>query len=422
MKFKKTLPSILSVGVLLSAIFTVSILSNGEDKALGIDRDQDSSQVTSVNGQERPNNFLSENNGEMRAVWIPYIDLKLSSEFSEEKFKENYKNILGRVINTKLNTVIVQVRPFSDALYPSKIFPWSHILTGIQGKDPGFDPLKFMIEEAHSKGLKFHAWVVPMRIKNGSIPKDFSDTNPYIKLKKDNPELYRKYIIESDEITCYDPKYTEVRQIIIDGVKEIVENYEVDGISFDDYFYPEDNLWVDRKDYRDQKISQGSEISESSIREHKESVNLLISGVYQAIKSIKKDVVFGVCPQGNFENSRKAGADIDTWAKNEGYVDYLCPEIYTNSTNPVLPFERAVSDWRQLITCSKIKFYVGLGLYKTGTDKYDNGTWLKSDSIIMEQIKYARENGCNGFALYSSVYLDKDETHKEVVNTVKIIN
>lgn len=423
MNFKKILSSVLSLGALALTVCTVSVLGNEKNNTSEVNEVISDSQIVKENRQSDIGGSQEDDSKEMRAVWIPYMDLKVDDGlFSEEKFKQNYKNILTRATNTKLNTVIVQVRPFSDALYPSQIFPWSHILTGVQGKDPGFDTLKFMIGETHSRGLKFHAWVVPMRIKYGSTPKEFSDMNPYINWKNDNTGRYNKYIIEADNIIYYDPQYPEVREMIIDGVKEIVQNYDIDGVSFDDYFYPADNLWVDRKNYKDQNTSNDNEISEDIIKDRKNNINLLISSVYKAVKSIKRDVIFGICPQGNFENSRRAGVDIDTWAKNEGYVDYLCPEIYTNSTNPILPFEKAVSDWRQLITCDKVKFYVGLGLYKTGTDKYDSGTWLKSDSIIMEQIKHCRKNRCDGFALYSSVYLDKDETRKEVINAVKIID
>jgi Uncharacterized protein conserved in bacteria len=413
----KIFPAIFSVLMLVVTVFTASILTKNKDKPQRVENYEtlnDAHEALSENIDTPKNNEPQSENKELRAVWVPFMDLCIKN-FSEENFKNHYKEILDKAEKLKLNTVFVQVRPFSDALYPSVIFPWSHILTGEQGKNPGFDPLKFMLEETHAKGIKFHAWVAPMRIRLAHFPKDLSETNPCVKWERDNPDKFKKYVVKSKEYEYYDPQYEEVRKLIADGVKEIVEKYDVDGINFDDYFYPANNLWVDGK----QTVSAEPD---TDLEKRKENINLLISEVYSAVKSVKKDVSFGVCPQGNFDNLQRGGVDIDTWIKSEGYVDYLCPEIYTNSENPVLPFEKAVSDWKNRCTNKKIKLYVGLGLYKTGTTEYDKGSWIKSDDIIKNQIEYAREKGYDGFSLYSSVYLSRAENHNEVQNIMKVLS
>lgn len=423
---RRVLSISVSFGVLAATIFIASVFNASRGS---LTKDIEQAKNSTENEEKVFNTCESKNQDkpwrvndkELKAVWIPFMDLQVKGEFSEQSFKQNYRNILDRVEKTKLNAVFVQIRPFSDALYPSKIFPWSHILTGVQGKNPGFDPLKFMVDETHSRNIEFHAWIVPMRIKNVKFPEDLSELNPCVKWKREDIDKFNKYVVEDKEYTYYDPEYDEVRKIISDGVKEVVEGYDIDGINFDDYFYPSNNLWVD-KSYDEPCKKADRNDKESVIKRRKENINLLIKEIYLQIKSIKSDVVFGICPQGNFDNARSGGADIDTWAKYEGYVDYLCPEIYTNSVNPILPFDRAASDWRKLVSCDKVKLYAGLGLYKTGTSQYDKGTWLDSDDVIMKQIEHLRKEGYNGFSLYSSAYLDKEENKQEILNVMKIIN
>lgn len=426
-KLKKFYPKIFSLILLVTTIAVFSIANKNKEK---LKNNTDINQLAETSSQNVKNTDIGNLHGqekelkkELRAVWIPFMDLQVQ-DFNEENFKKHYKDILDKVEKINLNTVFVQVRPFSDAFYPSKLFPWSHILTGKQGKNPGFDPLAFMIEETHSRNIQFHAWIVPMRIKNTHFPQDLSEMNPCVKWEKEEPEKFKKYVVKTQEYEYYDPQYEEVRKLIADGVKEIVEAYNVDGVNFDDYFYPANNLWVDGKFTGSmEKITQEKKDEENQIRKKRsESINLLISEVYSLIKSIKSEVLFGVCPQGNFDNLEKAGVDVMTWTKNQGYVDYLCPEIYTNSENPVLPFEKAASDWRKLCSDKKISLYAGLGLYKTGTNEYDKGSWLKSDDIIKNQIEHLRRENYDGFALYSSVYLDRRENQIEVQNIMKILS
>lgn len=423
MNKRDALTFIFSFILLGITIFTASMVQNGKEPGLKKDS-QESAQVFK-SGASSEGSIVetgSAQNEEMRAVWISRIDLQVDGEFTESKFKENYVNILEEAKHVNLNTVIVQVRSFSDALYPSKVYPWSHTLTGTQGVDPGFDPLAFMIEQAHIRGLKFQAWIVPMRIKSGTTPRTFCESNPCLRFKEKGTRESRHYVVEADEMTYFDPEYPEVRDMIVEGVCEVVRDYDVDGISFDDYFYPENNFWVDEKSYAMQEKYADNQVCSFVVNRRKRNINLLVSEVYRAIKEIKSDVIFGICPHGNVDNAHRAGADVELWGSTEGYVDYLCPEIYTNSTHPFLPFDKAVPTWRKIVTCSKVKFYVGLGLYKAGTDKYDQGTWSQSDSIIMGQIKCLRKNEADGFAIFSGAYLKKSETEAEVLNAMKVIN
>lgn len=418
-KFTKIVPLFLSITFLFIfvALIYPKILKHKEEHS----KSRILNYVSDISKDQEAKNATKQSDIEMRAVWVPFMELDVRPDFSEEKFKNKFKKIVNVSKNYGINTLIVHVRPYGDSLYPSKIFPWSHIFTGVQGLCPGFDPLKFMIQEAHKEGLFFNAWINPMRIKRAGTPEELCNSNPYIKIKKDHQDDLNKYIIDYNGDIIYDPESPEIRNLIIDGVKEIVENYDVDAVSFDDYFYPTDNLWIDRKSYDEQQKGLSSEnISEQATKQRMNSINLLISGVYKSIKDIKPTVQFGISPQGNLNNARKAGADIDKWMSSEGYLDYICPEIYTNSSNPILPFDKAVDEWKTLAKLNSLKLYVGLGLYKAGSD-LDNLSWKESNNIIANQIEYARKSGYHGFMIYSWPYLENSATASEVSNAMKVL-
>lgn len=351
--------------------------------------------------------------GEMRAVWIPYMSLEMH-QGSYDVFKEKFDRIVQRAKDMHLNTLIVQVRPYSDALYRSKLYPWSHILTGVQGQDPGYDPLGYMVQRSHDEGLKIHAWVNPLRIQKHGVPEKLCEQSEYFKLSGDKDKVF-----EVNDEKFYNPAYAENRQKIIDGVKEIVEQYSVDGIQFDDYFYPITDQDFDAVSF-DEYVSK---VSASGVALSKQewrcaNIDALICGVYSAIKSVSGDVQFGISPQGNVENDLKMGANVKNWG--EGFVDYICPQLYVNFQHPSLPFDKMAQQWHDMFVGKKVDLYYGLGMYKAGS-YVDDGTWMSQDDILKSEIEYGRKLQVGGFMLYSSEYLSADQTAKEVVNVMKVL-
>ncbi len=358
---------------------------------------------------------------EMRAIWVPFMTLDMNKDCSLESFKDKFTNIIKTSKEFGANTIVVHVRPFSDALYRSDIFPWSHLLCGTQGVNPGFDPLKIMVEETHKEGMSFHAWINPLRISINNTPEFLSFNNPAVTVydEKDTPA---DLTVSWENGRYYNPAYSKCRELVIKGVQEIVENYEVDAIHFDDYFYPTDDPEFDRISYESYCNSCRDGAERLPLNEwRKANINLLVSGVYSKIKSINPNVKFGISPQGNFENDKKMSADIMSWCTRNGYIDYICPQIYTNFENQMLPFDKAADKWKHLIDGSNVKLYLGIGLYKAGSDM-DSGTWLNSNDIISKQIEYSRQIKADGFMLYSFDYLNTDKTKEEVKNAIKIIN
>ena len=349
---------------------------------------------------------------EMHGIWIPYMSLTLSDGHkSESDFNKKIDEMAEKCAEYKINTAIVQVRPFSDALYPSEIFPYSHIITGKQGLAPDFDPLKYITKKFHEKNIAVHAWVNPLRISTGQTPSYIADSNP---CKKYPTFSYKDGLY-------YDPSYPEVRKLIIDGIAEIVKNYDVDGIQLDDYFYPSEDLNYDKKSYDNYAKSVKSEFLPISQNEwRKANINMLVEGILSKVHALKDGIVFGIAPQCNFDNNEKIGADVSVWCSQRGYIDYICPQLYVSNNHPTFPFSPLADRWKATVTNSDINLYFGLGMYKAGTDA-DNGTWLLSDDNLQKQIEYIREIKSDGFMLYSYEYLENKLTEKEVKNAAAVI-
>ncbi|MGN0489147.1 MAG: glycoside hydrolase family 10 protein [Ruminococcus sp.] len=399
MRFLKLLPTIIAVVLLCTIIGITGTYNKNTEKP-----EEMVLQTSSIKND----------NKEMRGVWVTYMDLNMEdTDKSYKAFKEKFNKIANTAKKDNFNTLIVQVRPFSDALYDSAYYPYSHILTGTQGKDPGYDPLKYMCEYSHKIGLDIHAWVNPYRVKINESPKKLSENNPY----NNNKRLGVK--VGND--IYYNPALEDVRLLIEFGIKEIVKNYDVDGIQFDDYFYPTQSKSFDEKEYNSYVKSVGAGKAISLKNWRIANVNILVAETYSLIHSIKENVVFGISPQGNINNDYDLYADVKSWCSKSGYVDYICPQLYYSIENPALKYEDAINNWLELEYSDEVTLYIGIAGYKTGTNS-DNGTWLNSDNILQKEVKLLRKKGVKGFMFYSYLNLESEIAAKEVSNLVKILD
>ena len=364
-------------------------------------------------------NNISENDKKlsgMRGVWIPYMSLQNDKydEYTEEVFKKKFDNIITIAKEHKINTLFVHIRPFADALYKSEIFPYSHTLTGTQGKKIDYDPLNYMIEQAHKNNMEFHAWINPYRISTKDTPNILAE-NSIINSLDDND------ILEYDGGKYINPASQKGRNLIIKGVKEVVNNYDIDGIQFDDYFYPSSETEIDKSSYEEYKSQLDNEcVPLTQYEWRKSNVNILISSVYSSIKQINPNVLFGVSPQGNISNCLDTGADVNTWCNSYGYMDYICPQLYVNFEHSVLPFDTMLKEWQEISKNNKITFCVGLALYKANSD-YDEGTWKNSDEILKKEVEYCRKNNIDNFIIYDISYFEDESTANEVENVMSVL-
>lgn len=395
MRFLKMLPTILSIILLCSV---VAISNNVNNRPVTPEK------ILTVS-----NNFTEE----MKGIWVTYMDLDMqSTDKSYKAFKSKFKKIADTSKEKGFNSLIVQVRPFCDALYKSDYFPYSHILTGEQGKNPNYDPLKFMCSYAHKIGMNIHAWVNPYRIRTQSTPTVLSKNNPYIKDKKLG--------VKTDTGIYFNPASEKAREIIEAGIKEIVENYDVDGIQFDDYFYPTQDESFDKSEYTAYTKSVGAGKALSLVNWRIANVNLLVAEVYNIIHSTKDNVQFGISPQGNIDNDYNMYADVKNWCKKYGYIDYICPQLYYSLKSPILSFSKALNQWCNLEYNKNVKLYVGIAGYKIGTND-DNGTWKLSNNILKDEVELLRKKGANGVIFYSYSNLNSKVTAKEISNLTKIL-
>ncbi len=400
MFYKRIIPFVLSFVFLAGSILYVS----GSDKELAADVHEPIKDVGKIT-VEKPQE-------EIRGVWVTYMTLDIEGEADQKAaFNEKIDAIIADMENAALNTMIVQVRPFCDALYPSKVYPWSHILTGTQGEDPGFDPLDMIITKAHRHGIMVHAWLNPYRISTKDTPSDLSRNHPAVK----DPSIG----VEIGGSQYLNPAKEKTIDLITGGVKEIVEKYDVDGIQFDDYFYPPDCGDFDKEDYDAYCAASSAPLSLEEFR--RENVNRMLQSVYTAVHSIKNDVLFGVSPQGNMKNNDKLYADVKKWCGEKGYIDYICPQIYFSPDNPALTFEDGLQDWLDAERHDGLSLYIGIPAYKAGTDT-DGGTWLDNNDILTTELMITREKGCDGFMLYSYDSFHNDDNRQEVENVIRYLN
>lgn len=410
MKNKKIVPIIVSVIAMLSVICISTFTREKPPK-----KQNDINNIAALSSKATAD--TPESDEEMRGVWVSYMELSMENESSktQKAFEDKFTEIAQKCREIGFNTLIVQVRPFCDALYKSSYFPWSHILTGTQGENPQYDALQIMCDICKENNLKIHAWINPYRVSSNETPKKLSDNNPYIK----NSEIG----IKTDNGIFLDPSNETAQQLICDGVKEIAEKYDVDGIQFDDYFYPTKDESFDKKQYQAYIEKYGKKNCMSLDNWRMQNVNTLICKVYRTIKSVDSSVEFGISPQGNIGNNDGLYADVKSWCTCKGFADYICPQIYFSLENPALTFEDCLDSWTSLDFDENVKLYVGLGGYKAGNGEYDEETWLLSDSILADEYDILRNNkSVRGFMLYSYSCLEDDTAKKEINNLINALN
>lgn len=339
-----------------------------------------------------------------RACWISYLDFEqYLQDLDQKAFESEISRMYDVILSQGLNTVIVQVRAFGDAIYPSEIFPTASYISS--ARTPlSYDALAIMIHIAHEKGLYFEAWINPYRLsKDDQTTQCYKETIFYNK----NDDLILEYMNSSNETALsLDPANNMARQIIVDGVEEILEKYDVDAIHFDDYFYMEhmaDNLTKEQK---------------------MQNVNILIRMVHECTKA--HDVPFGISPAGNVDYAKSIGADIETWLRDLGYVDYIMPQLYW-SDNYIMNEERVplysnrCKQWMELNVLD-LPIYTGLGLYRVEKNDATDLGWSMQDTNLKEQFEIANAYGYDGYCLFRYAWLEKSCANKELSNLKQYID
>ena len=324
-----------------------------------------------------------------RAVWVSYLEWQQVDFSTPETFSGDIAVILDNIRNLGATVVLAQVRPFGDALYPSSYYPFSHLCTGQQGRDPGYDPLALLVQAAHDRGLALEAWVNPYRIQAGLTPA-LCGASP--------AKLHPDWVKYTDTGAYLDPANTAVRQYIADAVGELCANYDVDGIHFDDYFYPTTDPAFDAADY----AASGTALTQDDWR--RENVNALVELCHATAR--RYGVRFGVAPVGDPEqNYALQYSDAARWLR-QGTVDYLMPQLYwgqeyVKDGDTSHSLAQLAGAWAALPRAAGVRLYAGLGAYRIGAgDGSDAGSEWVSGRALADQLNLLDRLGVQGAGLY----------------------
>lgn len=368
--------------------------------------------VTAAEGNETNDVKVaaSTSNSEFRGAWISTvynIDWISSASVGVQGQKNDFISKLDKLKVAGFNAVIFQVRSMGDALYNSSYAPWSKYLTGTQGKDPGYDPLEFAIQEARNRNMEFHAWFNPFRISTDANfnVNDYISKLPNSSPLKQHPEWIVKY---SGNSTYYwiNLGIPEARQYVIDTIMEVVTKYDIDGIHIDDYFYPypvyaTNNSRVDFPDNDAYTKYKGNFTNKDDWRRN--NVNLFVNQLSEKIRAKKPSVKFGISPFGIWKNSKSEGGagtngissyydlyvDSKAFIDNQ-WIDYIVPQIYWSMTYSIADYDQLVDWWSQQVAGKNVHLYIGHAAYKIANGSGDTA-WNNSQEII-NQIKYNRNN------------------------------
>ncbi len=357
----------------------------------------------------------------VKSVWVAYYELQEFIKDDESDFENEIEKRFSQLKDMGFNTITVQVRPCADAFYKSAYFPSSKYCFGKQGVDMPYDPLKIMCAVAEKQDLSLEAWINPYRVSQDNDINKLCDTNFAKKWYKNKSKKRNIYV--SKKAAYFNPASSDVNKLIVNGVKEIVENYSVSAIHFDDYFYPDTDKSIDNAEYQ-KYLKKGGKSSLSDWR--RENVSNMIKSVYSAVKSVNKKVKFGISPASNIDNDYSSlYADVEKWSQDSGYIDYICPQIYFGFKNVKQPFMQTTKKWMNTAKCD---LYIGLPLYKCSkSDEYAAkndesiiNEFKNNNDIIARQIRYIKNfDEIDGFYLFSYSCLFDKNCRNEVENLLK---
>ncbi|NEY32995.1 family 10 glycosylhydrolase [Streptomyces sp. PRKS01-65] len=311
---------------------------------------------------------------EMRGMWLATVanrDWPSKAGLSAAAQRAELIAHLDTAVRCRLNTVVFQVRPTADALWPSPYEPWSQYLTGTQGKDPGWDPLGTAVAEAHARGLELHAWFNPYRIANHADPARLVAGHP--------ARVHPEWVVPYGGKLYYNPGLPEVRAFVQDAMVDAVARYDVDAVHFDDYFYPYPVSGQTFGDDAAYAAHGGGFATRADWR--RDNIDRLVREMAARVKAVRPTARFGISPFGVWRNAAtdargsdtQAGvqtyddlyADTRTWVR-EGWIDYVVPQLYWNIGLPAADYAKLVSWWAGVAQGSPTKLYVGEALYKAG--------------------------------------------------------
>ena len=352
---------------------------------------------------------------EIRGVWISCYDHISAAGKTREEYKAETDRMFQTVSDCGLNTAFVHLRAFSDAFYESEIYPYSSFIAGEEGAELLFDPFEVMLESAQTHGISVHGWINPFRISTKTDVSLLSADNPAKKILDAGNNGGEICILKNG--IYYNPSCASNHKLILDGVKEIITKYDIDGIHIDDYFYPSIDEITDQKQYSEYK-SAGGALSLSEWREA--NVNAFVAALYSTVKAADSTLTVSISPDAKLErNQNELYADCELWLASGGYADLIIPQIYFGFEHETCGFQAVLDEWSALTKSETVRLLCGIAAYKCGkTDEYagsGSAEWQKSTDILARQLKSIRINKkYSGFVVFSYSDLIREECKTEI--------
>lgn len=365
------------------------------------------------------------NHEDFKAIWLSQFDMvdvytSNDQQRDADDFEEKIDQILLNVKNMGFNTVIIQTRPNCDSIYPSDFFPPSKYAVGGYDNDFSYDPIKIIVDKCHKQGLSVQGWINPLRCMNVDELR-YIDNKYKIKQWYNDQSANGTYIVEYNGKYYLNPAYDEVVDYILQGVDELLQRYDFDGIHMDDYFYPTTSEEFDDQAF-DEYITKYGDISRKDFR-HK-NINNLVKRIYNTVKESNSNKLFGISPEGNINSAINTSfADVSTWCAENGYIDYICPQIYWGFEHQTHPFNKVCDDWSALVTNKKVKLFIGITLGKAYSkeDQWSGSgkdEWKNYNDIIKRSVEYTLTlDKCSGVSFFSYQYFYNVKTNERTSQT-----
>ena len=363
-----------------------------------------------------PSETAAEQKEDVVGMWFSYLEYQsLCAGMDEEAFTAFCEEAVANMRSIGVNNLYLHTVAFTDAFYPSSIYPRTSVLGDIE-----YDPYQIFSAAAVRSGIKVHAWINPMRSvtveEAASLPEDF---------------IIRQWIDSNDERVrrngdryYLNPAYPEVRALILSVVQELLEKYHPEGIHMDDYFYP----YNTEKNFDAYIFSRAQDLnSELTLEEFRTAhVDGLVKEIHDAVKAYDPNIEFGISPAGNIDNCiNLLFANPYHWVE-QGSVDYLIPQIYWGYLHPIKPFEPTLQEWKGVVGDSNVDLLVGLAAYVIGSaqslsdSEEVNNEWVDNDNMMARQMETSFQEGCRGVVLfsYSSLFAPDEDTREIVENEI----
>lgn len=381
------------------------IPDNSEIKS--VDNIQNSTDETSILSEKTTINY-----DYIKGIWVSQFDMQpIFCNKGVQRDKESYielvNTMLANIKKDSFNTIFLQLRPNGDSMYKSKLYPVSKYISGSYGNDITYDAVEIFIEKAHEFGLSVQGWINPLRLMRISeievINKNYLITQWFMH--------QNGMVVAVGDRLYLNPAYKEVRQLIIDGAAEIMSRYDIDGIHMDDYFYPTTEESFDEKEFSASGFDNLGYF-------RRDNINLLIKGLYKAVKNSDSSAQYGIAPAGNLYSLRdNYYVDVYLWCSQSGYIDYIMPQLYFGFLNRYCPFDKVLSEWADIVSEPSVRLIVGLTAAKSvlavsgeidvfaGSEEGKN-EWIKNKDVLRRSLlEIYNEEKTDGYCFFCYQYL-----------------